>query len=95
MKQAHCFICSNHLSQQWPEGLNTEPSYEPWEDVKNGISLRLNAGYGSDHDGDYGRILICDTCYGARKENVINLHNWIEDSMKHIHADDLEVIDPI
>lgn len=95
MTTAHCFICSNHLSQQWPEGLNTEPNYEPWEDVKNGISLKLNVGYGSDHDGDYGRILICDTCYGARKDKVIDLKNWIEQSMEDIHPDDLEVINPI
>ena len=95
MTTAHCFICSNHLSHQWPEGLNTEPSYEPWEDVKNGISLKLNVGYGSDHDGDYGRILICDNCYSSRKANVIDLKNWINDSIKDIHPDDLQVIDPI
>ena len=95
MTTAHCFICSNHLSQQWPEGLNTEPSYEPWEDVKNGISLKLNVGYGSDHDGDYGRIVICDNCYGARKEKVIDLKNWIETSIKDMYPDDPRVIDPI
>lgn len=95
MTTAHCFICSNHLSQQWPEGLNTEPSYEPWEDVKNGISLKLNVGYGSDHDGDYGRIVICDNCYGARKEKVIDLKNWIEISIKEMYPDDPRVIDSI
>ena len=95
MITAHCFICSKHLSQQWPEGLNTEPSYDPWEDVKNGISLKLHAGYGSDHDGDYGRILICDNCYSVRRNSVLNLSNWINDAMKNIHLGDLRVIDPI
>ena len=90
MTTAHCFICSKHLSQQWPEGLNTEPSYEPWEDVKNGISLKLNVGYGSDHDGDYGYILICDTCYSARKEKVIQLNNWIEQRMNSLSPPDLQ-----
>jgi hypothetical protein len=90
-----CFICNKQLQQQWPEGLNTEPHYDPWEDVKEGISFKLNAGYGSDHDGDYGRILICDTCYGARKDNVIDLKNWIQQSMEDIGPDNLEVIDPI
>lgn len=90
MTNAHCFICSNHLSQQWPEGLNTEPSYEPWEDVKNGISLKLNVGYGSDHDGDYGYILICDTCYGDRKNNVVQLNNWIEQRMNSLSPHDLQ-----
>lgn len=95
MTNAHCFICSNHLSQQWHEGLNTRPNYEPWENVKNGISLKLNVGYGSNYDGDSGRILICDTCYGSRRQNVIDLHNWIEDTIKNIHPDDFQVIDPI
>ena len=90
MTTAHCFICSKHLSQQWPEGLNTEPNYEPWEDVKNGISLKLNVGYGSDHDGDYGYILICDTCYSARKEKVIQLNNWIEQRMNSLNPNDLQ-----
>jgi len=90
MKQAHCFICSNHLSQQWPKGLNTDPNYEPWEDIKNGISLKLNVGYGSDHDGDYGYILICDTCYSARKEKVIQLNNWIEQRMNSLNPPDLQ-----
>lgn len=95
MTTAHCFICSNHLEQQWPEGLNTEPSYEPWEDVKNGISLKLNVGYGSEYDGDYGRIVICDTCYGVRKDKVIDLKNWIESSIKDMYPDGLQDIDPI
>lgn len=95
MTTAHCFICSNHLEQQWPEGLNTEPSYEPWEDVKNGISLKLNVGYGSEYDGDYGRIVICDTCYGPRKDKVIDLKNWIENSIKDMYPDGLQGIDPI
>jgi hypothetical protein len=95
MITAHCFICSKHLSQQWPEGLNTEPSYDPWEDVKNGISLKLHAGYGSDHDGDSGRIVICDNCYSVRRNSVLNLSNWINDAMKNIHLGDLRVIDPI
>ena len=90
MTTAHCFICSNHLIQQWPEGLNTEPGYEPWEDVRNGISLKLNVGYGSDHDGDYGYILICDTCYSARKEKVIQLNNWIEQRMNSLSPPDLQ-----
>ena len=90
MTTAHCFICNNHLSQQWPEGLNTDPNYEPWEDVRNGISLKLNVGYGSDHDGDYGYILICDTCYSARKEKVIQLNNWIEQRMNSLSPPDLQ-----
>ena len=81
MNKAQCFICSTHLTQQWPDGLNTEPDYDPWEDVKDGISFRLNAGYGSKYDGDYGHIFICDTCYGARKEKVLDLKNWIIDNI--------------
>lgn len=95
MTNAHCFICSNHLTQQWPKGLNTEPSYEPWEDVKNGISLKLNVGYGSDHDGDYGYILICDTCYRARKNNVVQLNNWIEQRMNSLSPRDLQGLQEI
>lgn len=93
--KAHCFICSAHLIQQWHDGVNTESNYNPWDDVKNGISLKLNVGYGSDHDGDYGHIVICDTCYSARKQNVVNLKNWIDQSIKDIHPDDLQVTDQI
>lgn len=94
MSKAHCFICSTHLEQQWPEGTNSDPDYDPWEDVKDGISLRLSAGYGSGNDGDYGYIVICDPCYTARKSNVVNLRNWIVESVEGIDSADLETIDP-
>lgn len=93
MLKAHCFICSAHLEQQFPQGISSEPDYDPWEDVKDGISLRLSAGYGSANDGDYGFILICDPCYSARKSNVVNLRNWIQEDAGLIIFSDVEIND--
>ena len=61
-----CFICFKELK------------YIISQNIDGGVTLSFSAGYGSIHDGYFGKIHICDGCIDSRMGTIfIPDGNWI------------------
>lgn len=76
-KKANCFICNVELILGWHSGFNYE---EKLNNPVESLMANISAGYTSRFDGAYGKIYICDDCFGDRIERVVAIGDYFYSS---------------
>jgi hypothetical protein len=73
-----CIICEKQIKYLWDETHNLKNVVEI-PNLNSAIDIDLCAGYGSIHDGDMYRAVICDSCMTTliAKNLVTHTGNYI------------------
>jgi hypothetical protein len=83
--KANCFICNREVILGFCDFMNDE---EKKDNPDASLMANVCAGYGSRHDGLYGKIYICDPCFGDRLDRVIDKGDYLEEASNHSAAID-------
>ena len=62
-----CFVCGNAVSFD-----------DSFGNPDEALSGEICADFGSEHDGFYGQIYVCDECFSERIGRVVGLKNYID-----------------
>lgn len=75
--KANCFVCNVELVLGWDASFNYE---EKLNNPAESLMANISAGYTSRFDGAYGKIYVCDDCFGDRIERVVHLGDYFDSS---------------
>lgn len=81
-KETECFVCGNAVSFDYSFG-----------NPDSAVSGKVCADFGSEYDGFYGQIYVCDECFSERIGRVIDLKNYLDDYEEEIDAAEAAVIE--
>lgn len=75
--KANCFVCNREIVL----GLFDDMSEKEMKDnPREALDAKIIAGYGSCHDGLYGKIYVCDPCFTDRIDRVIDKGDYMEEA---------------
>lgn len=84
-KTANCFVCNREIQ------LGSITCMSDDEQKKNpvdALQTEIAAGYGSCHDGAYGKMYVCDPCFGDRIDRLVDAGNYLDE-----YSEDDEIIE--
>jgi hypothetical protein len=86
--KANCFVCNKEIMLGlFPEMSDKEKKENPCD----GVDANITAGYGSRHDGVYGKIYVCDDCLADRLDRVIDKGDYLDEYSQEINLFDSSV----
>ena len=75
--KANCFVCNREIVLgTFCDMTDDEKKDNPCD----AVDAKIVAGYGSCHDGMYGKIYICDGCFADRLDRVIDEGDYLEEA---------------
>lgn len=81
---ANCFICNREIQLAWcwaDENQTKIQNQNIAEDNPiNGLCVVIAGGYGSCHDGTFGKMFICDGCFGDRIDRLMHVGDYMENA---------------
>lgn len=74
--KANCFVCNKEMMLGWHCEMSDK---EKKENPCDGVDANIAAGYGSRHDGMYGKIYVCDDCLQDRIDRVVDAGDYLDE----------------
>lgn len=90
---ANCFICNREIELAWNWGSPAETESENQKVAEDNpldaLSVTIAGGYGSCHDGLYGKMWICDPCFADRIDRLMHVGNYFDNYVAIANAEEI------